>query len=72
MDRVIKTTGKLRLEVKAGSITGAAEDMVDIANKTGLSVCCEFNGVDLVANPGSTAAIVEDAYWQELAQDHVS
>lgn len=54
-----KTTPR-KIEVSAGShISGACKEAAQLARKTGVPVCFEFNGIEVTARPGNTPANLE-------------
>lgn len=57
----------LKVNVFAGAlVSAAAEDLCDLANRTGVMCECDFNGVKVWARPGDDPAELTKAYDEEI------
>lgn len=55
----------IRVYVYSGStISGVAEELVELADKLDIYVSCVFNDVLMKAYPGDNAKDIENYYWK--------
>lgn len=60
----------LKVELFAGTdVRDAAGDLCELANRVGVLIEADFNGVKLWARPGDSPQKLEDSYYEQLHGD---